>query len=244
MRRGDAVFGVAQTLPSPWLTDVALSVGFDFVMIDCEHGVVDEAAQIACFQVIEHSAAFSAVRVRPGDFASVGRYLDFGADAVLLADVRSVSEAKDFVAAATPGPRGTRSSTGSARSTRYGLAPAKEPLLLAMIEGAAAVDSIEEIATTEGLHGLVIGPNDLSADLECFNEFDAPLYRKSFEAIEQAARSAGLFLGTRPHGDFGIARLLAAGHRFILSSSDIGALREGYRADLSRARPQAPGTAR
>ena len=113
------IFGLMQTVPNPSLTELAVWSGYDFVILDCEHGIVDEPAHIACLQVISGSPAFAAVRLRPGDFGSVGRYLDFGADAILMADVQTPEEAARFAAAATFGPQGTRSSTKSTRALRW-----------------------------------------------------------------------------------------------------------------------------
>jgi 2-keto-3-deoxy-L-rhamnonate aldolase RhmA len=239
LRRHQAVFGALQSIPSPALTEVALWSGFDFIILDLEHGVLDEPSLLASLQVISHTPAFAVVRVRPRDFSAVGRYLDFGADGILLPDVCSAGEARMFVAAAAHGPRGSRSSSEGARGARYGLsgrANSGSPLLLAMIEGADAVSEIDAIATTPGLDGLVIGPHDLAADLGSENDFSTPAYQAAFARIEQAATHAGVLLGSRTHPGFPIERLLGAGHSFILASGDVTALRDGYRAHLEAAR--------
>jgi 2-keto-3-deoxy-L-rhamnonate aldolase RhmA/pimeloyl-ACP methyl ester carboxylesterase len=240
LRLGEAVFGALQSIPTPVVTEIAVWSGYDFVILDCEHAIVDETAHLAALQVIAGSDAFAVVRVRPGDLSAVGRYLDIGADGILLPDVRSAAEAQAFVAAAFPAPAGTRSSTGgSARATRYRLVssePRARPLLLAMIEGAQAVSAISAIAATPGLDGLVIGPYDLAADLGAPEDFSTPAYREAFAEVARAAVRAGILLGSRSHPGFPIERLLDAGHRFILLSSDAAALRDGYRAHLEAVR--------
>jgi 2-keto-3-deoxy-L-rhamnonate aldolase RhmA len=234
------VFGILQTIPNATLTEMALWSGYDFVILDCEHGVVDEQAHLACLRVISGSQAFSVVRVRPGDIGAVGRYLDFGADGIMLPGVQTAADAAGFVAAATHGPVGTRSSTGSgSRAARYGLhdqAAGERPLLLAMIEGKQAVANIAAIVATPGLDGLVIGPYDLSADLGCPYDYSSPAYNDAFVRIEQAATGARLLLGTAAHAGFPVERLLGSGHCFILASVDIFALRDGYRSHLEAAR--------
>jgi 4-hydroxy-2-oxoheptanedioate aldolase len=238
LRRREPVFGIMQTLPLPTLTELAVWSGYDFVILDCEHGMVDEAAHVACLQVISNSGAFAAVRVRPKDFGSVGRYLDFGADAILLPDVQTPADALAFVSAATYGPRGTRSSTRSARSIRYGLGAAAEaaPLLFSMIEGNRALADLTAIAATPGISGFIIGPNDLSADLGCPFEFSAPEYSAAFSKIEQTAANARLLMGTIPHPHYPTEQLLATGHRFIIVSSDVAIVRDGFKLQLAAAR--------
>lgn len=232
------MFGVMQSIPSSTLTEIACWCGYDFVILDCETGVVDEVAQLASLQVVSGGAAFSAVRVRAGDLSAVGRYLNRGADAILLPDVTTGEQAAAFVAAATCGPRGTRSSARGARVARHGMMGKSEenrtrPLLLAMMEGASAVRNAVDIAATPGLDGVVIGPNDLSADLGCPGDFASSAYSEAFMQIERAARGVGMILGSALHAGFGAERLLRAGHRFILAGSDVAVLREGFRTNLA-----------
>ena len=235
------VLGVLQALPSATVTELALWSGYDFVMLDCEHALVDEPAQLGSLQVIAGSPAFAAVRVRPGDLSAVGRYLEFGADCVLMPDVQTPQEAAAFVAAATYGPVGTRSSTSTGtRATRYGLTPGsaapERGLLLALIEGRRGVDHVEAIAATPGLDGLVIGSHDLSADLGSPGVHSTPEYQSAFARIERAAKGSGLILGGGAHPDYPLERLAHAGFCFLLASVDFLALREGYRAHLETAR--------
>jgi 4-hydroxy-2-oxoheptanedioate aldolase len=238
LRQSEPVFGLIQTIPNPTLTELAVWSGFDFVIIDSEHGVADEAAHLACLQVVSGTDAFAAVRVPAGNFGAVGRYLDLGADAILMPDVRSAEDAGTFVAAATTGPNGTRSSTGSARASRYGLGRLSDqsPLLLAMIEGRMAAEGVGGIIATPGIGGLVIGPSDLSADLGCPNDFTNPAYTQAFSHVERCAANARLVFGTKPHPGFELERLLAAGHRFIIAAADITTLRDGFRAQLAAVR--------
>src|SRR5258708_35343492 len=239
LRRGHPVFGAIQLFPLPSSAEMALWCGYDFVVIDCEHGIVDEGAQVASLQLLSPTPAFSAVRVRAGDYAGVGKYLDFGADGILMPEVRSGEEAAAFVSAARFGPDGTRSSSAAVRSARFGLGPLADrtdPLLLALIEGRAGVQRIDEIVRVEGLSGIVIGPNDLSADLGKPGDYDCADYRRAFVAVETAALAAGLIIGTRPHPGFPASLLVERGHRFLLASADAIALRNGLAADLLEAK--------
>ena len=238
LRAGEPVFGAIQLLPLAATAELALWCGYDFMVIDCEHGVMDEPAQVATLQVLARSAAFCGVRVRAGDLAAVGRYLDLGADAILMPDVQTPEEAVSFVQSAQFGRAGTRSSTGASRATRFGLSRGPDgaaPLLLALVESLRAVEQIGDIAVTAGLDGLVIGPSDLSADLGCPDDFANSTYLKAFADVEAAAVKRGLILGSRPHAGFPVERLIEQGHRFLIVSADVTALRDGFRSHLAQA---------
>jgi 2-keto-3-deoxy-L-rhamnonate aldolase RhmA len=239
LRRGQVVFGVMQSIPSSMLTEIALWSGFDFVVLDCEHALIDEVSQLASIQLTTASSAFVMVRLRVKEFTAVGRYLDIGVDGILMPDIRTAEDAQAFVASATHGPKGTRSSTGGgARAQRYGIGhgAASRPLLIAMIESAQGVRSVDGILATEGIDGVVIGPHDLAADLSSASDFSSSAYLQAFESMEVAARRRGKILGTRTHPGFPLDRLLKAGHRFILASGDVGAIRDGFRLHLDAAR--------
>jgi 4-hydroxy-2-oxoheptanedioate aldolase len=230
LQGGQPAYGVLQIMPSPLITEMITWSGYNFVILDCEHGLVDESSQVASLQVLTASDVFAVVRVRPGDHISVGRYLDFGADAILMPDVRSAAATAAFIAAARHGPVGTRSSAGrGVRNERYGMPgfQPKKPLLLAMIESGEAVAEVEEIARTPGLDGLVIGPFDLAADLGVKDDFSGAVYGQAFERVERACKEQRLILGSAPHPTYPVSRLLASGHRLILTTFDTTALRDG-----------------
>src|SRR5579862_2458025 len=165
-----------QSIPSPTITESAVLSGFDFIILDCEHAVVDELSQLASLQTLSGRDAFSLARLRPEDFSAVGRYLDLGVNGILMPDIQSPEAAREFVRAATWGPQGTRSSTAASRTRQYGIRGAAplNPLLLAMIEGKAGVEAVDRILCIEGIDGVVIGPHDLAADLGRPEDFSNP----------------------------------------------------------------------
>jgi 4-hydroxy-2-oxoheptanedioate aldolase len=239
LARGEPLFGVIQTIPAPALTELAVWSGYDFVILDREHGEVDEAAHLSSLRALSGSSALIGVRVRSADYTNVGRYLDFGADVIVMPDVQSATEAAQFVAAGTAGPRGTRSSSRAVRAVRYGLDTsdqARAPLLWATIESATGVAAVADIAETPGLCGVIVGPSDLSADLGCPYEFTSSSYTRAIAVIEQALQAARLPMGTIVHPGFPVERLLAAGHRLIIVTADVAIVREGLATQLAAAR--------
>jgi 4-hydroxy-2-oxoheptanedioate aldolase len=215
LRQREPVFGIMQTLPSPHVTEAALQAGFDFVMLDCEHGIVDEAVHRAAVRLIGSSGAFSAVRVMPHDLAAVRRYLDWGVDVVLMPDVRNAAAASAFAECAGHDA---------------------DALMFAMIESGDGAASASAIAATQGIAGLVIGPHDLAAELGVPKEFTAPRFKRAVKTVEAAAHRAGALLGGGAYGGFPIEQLVASGHTFILAGSDIAALTPGFRAQFDATR--------
>jgi 4-hydroxy-2-oxoheptanedioate aldolase len=213
LRAGDVVFGAIQALPGAAGTEVAIRAGAEFVILDCEHGLADEAAHKASLLVLAKADAFSAIRVRPDDLDAVGSYAWLGADVILMPNIKSAAAAHAFVAASRD--------PACVRKTA--------PLLIAMIESKAAVAHIRDIAATPGLGGVVVGPNDLCADLGDGADFAAPVFQEALVAVERAAAEAAIVLGSGVYPGISVTRLLQGGHTFILAASDVGALEAGYR---------------
>jgi 2-keto-3-deoxy-L-rhamnonate aldolase RhmA len=203
------------------MTRVAVQCRYDFIILDCEHEAFDSSSLSACLAAVANTRTFAVVRVPRGNLLAVGLCARLGAQAILMPHVCSEHQTEAFVDAAVQAcQRGAYT----------------KPLLLALIEDAQAIASIDSIAATPGLGGLVIGPKDLASDLGFPDEFESPVYVSAFCQVQEAAQRTGLLLGTRVHPPFTLPRLLAGGHTFILASSDMSALAEGYRLHLTTAR--------
>jgi 4-hydroxy-2-oxoheptanedioate aldolase len=236
LRGGEPVFGMFQTFPESALTEVAAWCGYDFVIVDCEHGVVDEAAQIEVFRAISSSNAFSLVRVRPGDESAVARYLDFGADGVIVPDVRTPEQAKRIAFAATS------RWTGGLRFDRYGLRQGiraeRIPLVVVLIESAEGVRNAPAILEIEGISGVIVGSGDLSLSLGRPGDFANPAYLSAVERVETAARRLGKILGAKPYPGFPIPTLLEHGHRLIIVGRDMNLITSAFATALAQAKSQ------
>lgn len=217
-------------MPGAAGTDLAIRNGADFVILDCEHGLADEAAHTASLLLVAKEDAFSAIRVRPGDLEAVKTYARLGADVILMPDIKSVAAAHAFVAAGQPADDKDRA-----------LRRKTAPVLMAMIESQEAVAQIRDIAATPGLGALVVGPNDLCADLGGGVDFAAPIFQEALGAVERAAAEAAIVLGSGVYPGIPVSRLLTGGHTFILTVSDVGALQAGYLDAFTNARAALKG---
>jgi 4-hydroxy-2-oxoheptanedioate aldolase len=235
LRAGEVVFGLFQTYPDPNVTELAAWSGYDFVVLDAEHGVQDEARQIDCMRAAQASGAFALVRVRPGDEGGVARYLDLGADGVLVPDVRGAEQARAIAFAARK-----RWSHGM-RGDRYGAGrdPEDLPLVVLLIESPEAVEEVEAILDVEGVDGLIVGPGDLSLRMGAPGDFASPDFLAAVGKVEAAARARGKFLGAKPYAGFTIQKLVASGVRLILVGRETALFRQALSEALKDARAQA-----
>jgi 2-keto-3-deoxy-L-rhamnonate aldolase RhmA len=237
LRDGEPVYGMLQILPGAALTELAVWCGYDFVLLDCEHGVLDEAQQLESLRTVAASDAFSLVRLRSRDESAITRSIEFGADGVIVPDVNTRAHAERLVLAVA------RSRTGVSRAERYGLGiehgPATTPLLLVMMESAESIEQVESILDVRGIDGAIVGPRDLSRNLGIANDLTAPAYVAALDRVEAAARSRGRLLGSRPNPANPTIALIERGYRLIIIAADIALVRTVFASTLQSQRSSA-----
>src|SRR5688572_1343315 len=119
---GPPLLGFLQTQPSPAVAELAGMCGFDFVILDGEHGVFDPRDYLHALQALAAADVLCVVRVPSPNTLSLGWYLDLGADAILVPQVSTAEQAQALARAMEYAPTGTRGFGATMhRSTRYGL---------------------------------------------------------------------------------------------------------------------------
>jgi 4-hydroxy-2-oxoheptanedioate aldolase len=168
MLAGKPALGAAVGLGSPLAAEMFSLEGFDFVMVDCQHGLWDETSAAAAFHHICLGPAIPMARVRQNDFAAIGQLLDRGALGIVVPLVNSPKDAQAAAYAMRYPPQGGRS-MGPAGARMHGadyLERANDEVFLAVqIESIQAVEHAEEIMAVEGVDGCWIGPADLAASM-------------------------------------------------------------------------------
>lgn len=239
-----ALLGLLQTHANPTFSVMAGMCEYDFLLLDGEHGVFGESDYLLTLQAIAATDILAMVRVAGHDAHAVGRFLDIGADVIVVPNVSTAEQARASVRAMDYPPIGTRGFGASMhRATRYGMdvgahlkAPRDGAGLLVIIESALGAANAEEILAVEGVDGAIIGPSDLSADLGCLADFTSPSFADALAMIEQAAASQGKILGTVPHPGSPTEALIARGHRLLIVGSDMGLVRDAMLAQVAQAR--------
>jgi 4-hydroxy-2-oxoheptanedioate aldolase len=202
---GERLLGALLRMPAGELVEMVAVAGFDFVLIDCEHGPADISAlgqHIALAQV--HGVPV-VVRVGEGDRAQILRVLDQGAEGILAPHLESADDARALVDASLYPPEGSRGFATYGRAGRFGettpevhrAAALANTLVLGMIESPHAVAVAAEIIATPRLDGILVGPADLAISS---GPDDPPLDIAIAAVHAELARSASLrvdIVGTR-----------------------------------------------
>ncbi|MGE2712422.1 HpcH/HpaI aldolase family protein [Mycolicibacterium litorale] len=235
---GAPIFGgwvVGPTLIGP---EEFAAAGYDYVGVDLQHGYLDDADAALMLRRLEHVPVATVVRLPAADAAPIGRVLDAGADAVVIAMVESADQAAAAVAATRYPPAGVRS-FGPLRAS-LGHDPADlegRAGVFAMIETDRAVAALAEICAVPGLSGLYVGPADLAISMGYppASAWRQREVREVMARIVATAETAGLVTGVHA-GTGSLGREAAGmGFRIVTLASESQALRRGALAHLADA---------
>jgi 2-keto-3-deoxy-L-rhamnonate aldolase RhmA len=213
---------------------IAKTAGFDSLYIDLEHSslTLDATGQI-CMAALEMGVA-PFVRVPAKTPEYISRVLDAGALGIVAPDVRSAEEARAVVAAAKYAPLGHRGAGGPLPHLHYRNFPAAEAsaalndatMVIVQFESWQAVERAEGILGVEGVDMVLIGTNDLLADLGLPGQFEHDKVREAYARAIAAARKVGKHVGvgglaSRPQL---AAEFVKQGARYVSTGTDIGFL--------------------
>lgn len=243
LKNGENVLGVWSMLGSPAVTEILAIAGFDYIVIDQEHGLGDASSLAQQLQAISATPTTAVVRVPWNDHVYLKRVLDNGAEAVLIPSIDTAEEAGAAVAACLYPPKGRRgTASSSARASSYGMAPnyvatcAENLLIACQIESATAVHNIDAILAVEGIDLFFIGPFDLSATVGKMGNLKDPEVAGLISTAEKKIRAAGKPMGTVPHPGCTWKDMMDRGYQFVNAGSDIARLRDGSLGDVKEFR--------
>jgi 4-hydroxy-2-oxoheptanedioate aldolase len=191
LRQGRQQIGLWCSLPGPYVAEAIAGSGFDWLLFDTEHSPGDPLTVLAQLQAVAPYEVSAVVRPASNDTVLIKRFLDIGAQSLLIPYVQNPDEARSAVAATRYPPGGVRGVSSVTRATRfgrvqgYGRGAAEELCVLVQIETQEALDRLEAITAVDGVDGVFIGPADLAASLGHVGELAHP---KVIAAIEDAIR--------------------------------------------------------
>ncbi len=187
--------------PTPWVAEWLGRSGLESITLDLQHGMIEPAHLLGMLQGIKAGGAIPLARLAWNRPELIMKALDYGVEGLICPMIDSAAEAAAFVRAAKYPPLGNRSfgpfRAGRLTEEDYFSTANQSTLCFAMIETAAAVQDLANIATTPGLDGLYVGPFDLSASLglEKRADFTDPTLLALIDDVLAAARSNNLFTG-------------------------------------------------
>jgi 2-keto-3-deoxy-L-rhamnonate aldolase RhmA len=239
---GETLFGTFLTLGSPFAAESLGLLGWDWLLVDLEHGGGDESKLVGQLMGCSSAGVHALARVESDVRGRTARALDLGVEGVMCPQVNSVEQAEAWASVLHYGPPGSRGIAFFHRGARYGTDPAPVDTArartcgIAQIESPEAVESVEEIAAVDGVDVLFVGPSDLSYSMGIFREFDNPAFRSAIERVNEAARAAGKATGIFLTSVDDVPAAVADGFQKIAIGSDGGFMMTAARDALPKAR--------
>jgi len=234
---GRPQIGLWQALGSPYTAEICATAGFDWLLLDAEHGPNTLSTILPQLQAIAGHPSHPVVRLPAGETRLIKQYLDIGAASLLIPFVESAEQAQALVAAVRYPPDGVRGvASGLVRASRWGLrsdylhAADLEICLLLQIETPRGVENLDAILDVEGVDGVFIGPADLSAAMghrgDPGHEAVQAEIAHAIGRIRARGRAAGILATDPAH----IRRYRELGCVFVAVGSDVAILAQGARA--------------
>ncbi len=227
-------------LGSPVTAELAGHAGFDWVMLDYEHGPGSEDTLLHQLQALAGTPAFPGVRIAANEAPRFKRTLDLGAQGIMVPFVSTVAEARAAVSSMRFPPRGLRGVAKNSRASGFGAdfeeyyRHSHEWLLhLVQIETADAIANIDEIAAVDGVDVLFVGPTDLTYGLGIRDQYDHPVFLEAMRRVVAAANKHGKAAGVLAQNPAFVTKCREWGFTFVAFGSDGGAVRAGLQQNLA-----------
>ena len=230
IKSGRRQIGLWCSLSNHYAVEVVAGSGFDWLLLDTEHSANELPMVLTQLQAAAPYPTHPIVRVPWNDMVTIKRFLDIGAQTLLIPYVQNEQEARDAVAYTRYPPAGVRGVAGSTRAARFGRVKEyarrahEELCVLVQVENKAGLDNLEKIAAVDGIDGVFIGPADLHASLGYPGETNNP---KVMPIIDDALRrilAAGKAPGILTSVEADARRWIDCGALFVAVGADLGLL--------------------
>lgn len=236
--------GTFVSLGSPLAAEACAVSGFDWLLIDLEHGAGDEAAMIGQIRAAAARDVPCVVRVESADRIRSGRVLDLGARGVMFPRLNTPDEVADAVRHLHFPPTGDRGVATYHPAAGFGLHPEwltsadTDTICIVQIETADALDNVEAIAAVPGVDVIFVGPRDMSAALGVPGGFTEPVYLQALQRVAAAAHRSGIHAGILAANALSARKLISEGYTFVAIASDATLLATSAHQALQHVRTQ------
>jgi 4-hydroxy-2-oxoheptanedioate aldolase len=242
-RAGETLIGVFSDLASPLAAELCGRAGFDWIVLDLEHGAATEADLLALLYAVDTTPMAPIVRPQSSERLRVGRALDLGAAGIMLPQLQSIDEVRTAVGYLRYPPAGQRGVALRTRGARLGTIGhadiarvVNEQIVgIVQIESTGGLGAAHEIAALDAVDVLFVGPADLTHSLGIPGRFDEPAYQDALRSVVAACRAHGKAAGILIYDASGLPPLLELGFTFIGLGSEGSFVSTGARAMLAAA---------
>ena len=231
LKAGAPALGVFVKFNTPAIIEILGLGGFDFVILDQEHGGLSHADIESLVRAAQGAGISSIVRVPDASETQIVHALDSGASGVQVPSLKSALQLRDAVSRARFHPLGQRGFARSARAGRYGQVPledffadAAETLFVAHVENQEMITEIDDACATPGLDVLFIGAGDLSQSMGYPGQTTHPEVRAAAAHVTERARAGGKHVGAIASSTADIRTLISQGVTYIVWPSDVAML--------------------
>lgn len=225
-----SLFGVWSVLNSSDVVEGLCWSGYDWILIDNEHSPCDLGDTLHHLRAIAGTPTAPVVRLPSSDPVLIKKYLDIGAQTIMLPFVQSASEAAAAVKAMRYAPEGERGFALMHRGSRFGreknycAKSAEHLFLIVQIETPEAMQQVEEIAAVPGVDAVFFGPGDLSASMGHTAQPNHPDVVSAILDGQKKVRAQGKATGILALGDAVVKTYLDSGFDFVAGVTDGGLL--------------------
>ncbi len=226
LAEGHAVYGLWVTLESASVTEMAVALGLDWVVIDAEHGHLDWKEVVEHVRAAVRGETVVMVRVADLDRGLIKRALDIGADGVVIPWVETEEQLRQAVAFARYPPEGSRG-IGAERATGWGecmvehSAEANDHVLVVpIIETVRAEEAVSRMSRVDGVEIFFFGPADFSASAGFRGQWEGPGVAGRLLSLKDTLRRAGKHCGVVATGPANLAERFDQGFRVIALGLD------------------------
>ena len=230
-KKGEALYGPFASLCSCDAVEMFGLAGFDFVIVDCEHGASDPNIAQNMLRAADSHQLPAITRVPNAMPSTILKFLDIGSSGIMVPLVHTPEIAKQVAESARYCPRGKRG-YASMRSAFYGFLDVPshvaktnaEVFVMVQAESVQAVENIDAIAATEGVDSVFVGTYDLSQSMGIPGQVNDPKMVTAIEKVVKSVRAAGKVAGIYAGTVENAKRYVGLGYQFIAYSGDVGML--------------------
>ncbi|MGZ8211198.1 MAG: HpcH/HpaI aldolase family protein [Burkholderiales bacterium] len=223
LHAGEPAFGVSVMIPSPQIVEMIAAAGFDWVLLDCEHGTLTLESVELMAMAAEASGITAIARPSTRSPEHILQVLDRGVMGVQVPHVNTAAEAREVIAAVKYHPIGRRGLAAGTRAAVYDahgtladyVKAANDATLIAIqLEDEPAIENIDELLRVDGIDVFFIGPSDLSQAMGHPGNPRAPRVAEAIDTSFRKMRAAGRIPGT-PATAENVRDVLDKGVRYV-----------------------------